>query len=127
MKKKKKADKKDIDENTTQSLLPDLDMTDTPSADNITETTNLLAELGLGDTCTSYTNNLLSMDNNFDSSNYNVDSTNMFFNVDLTANSRQNEPSKNDPSEDDVFSQFFSQPISSEIAHSNTSLLSGFN
>lgn len=125
MKKKKKSDKKDIKENTTQSLLPDLDITDTPSAETITETTNLLAELGLGDTCTSYSNNLLSMDNNFDSATYD-EPTNMFFNVDLTPNSHQ-EPSKNDQSEDDVFSQFFSQPIASEIAHSNTSLLSGFN
>ncbi|XP_077297394.1 protein interacting with PRKCA 1 isoform X2 [Arctopsyche grandis] len=121
-KKKRKGDnKKDVEEST--SLLPDLDSAETKeSSDSVSETANLLAELGLGDTHVSpFTNHLLSPQNNFNSDD-------MFFNIDLTSQATQNETSKEvNQQEDDIFSEFFSQPINADMNHSDSNLLSGFN
>lgn len=121
-KKKRKGDnKKDVEEST--SLLPDLDAEETKeSSDSVSETANLLAELGLGDTHVSpFTNHLLSPQNNFNSDD-------MFFNIDLTSQATQNETLKEvNQQEDDIFSEFFSQPINADMNHSNSNMLSGFN
>lgn len=133
-KKKKKSDYKSKSEKgESDSLLPDLDYKEsTINVDNLTDTANLLAELGLADIENS------SLLGNFPSSQSDFGiSTNAegaMFDIDLSAKlPRSNTMNDQQLQDDDLFGPFFNQALNvtneslSTTNKQNTNLLSDFN